>query len=176
MSKAQVSRWHKEFKDGRETVEDKDRSGRPSTSSSDENVSKVKELLESDHRLSLRLIAEELNMCKSTVHNIVTENLNMRKVCAKLVPKVLSDEQKQRRVDVCREMVEVVEGEADFFLFPKLKTALKGRRFDDFAAIQKAVTNSLKGISEADFQGAYESWKSRWQRCIDAQGDYFEEF
>ncbi|EZA60666.1 hypothetical protein X777_14272 [Ooceraea biroi] len=31
MSKAQIFRWHKTFKDGRESVEDEPRSGRPST-------------------------------------------------------------------------------------------------------------------------------------------------
>jgi histone-lysine N-methyltransferase SETMAR len=55
----------------------------------------------------------------------------------------------------------------DFFLFPKLKTTLLMTPFDDVAAIQKAVTTSLKGILEADFEGTYKSWKSRWQRCID---------
>jgi hypothetical protein len=57
-----------------------------------------------------------------------------------------------------------------------LKTTLKGHRFDDVATIQKAVTNSLKGTFEADFEGAFESWKSHWQRCVDAHGNYFEEF
>jgi len=40
---------------------------------------------------------------------------------------------------------------ADFFLFLELKTAIKSHRFDDVDDIQRAVTNSLKGISEADY-------------------------
>jgi len=94
--------WHKDFKDGRETVEDNDRSGYSSTSSSDENVSDVKELLDIDRRLSLRFIAEDLTMSNLTVHIIVTETLHLRKICAKLVSKMLSEEQKQRRVNVCQ--------------------------------------------------------------------------
>ena len=104
LSRAQVFRWFSEFKNGRETVEDMERSGRPSTSGLYENVAKVKNLLDSDRRLNWRLIAQHLNMCKTTVHKIISENLNM-KVCAKFVPKVLSDEQKKQRVDVSREML-----------------------------------------------------------------------
>jgi hypothetical protein len=33
-----------------------------------------------------------------TVRKILTEDLNMRKVCAKMVPKELTEEEKQRRV------------------------------------------------------------------------------
>jgi uncharacterized cysteine cluster protein YcgN (CxxCxxCC family) len=39
LSKAQVFRWHKAFKEGRENVEDEHHSGRPSTVKSDEKWS-----------------------------------------------------------------------------------------------------------------------------------------
>jgi hypothetical protein len=47
-----------------------------------------------DHRLSVRMIAEETGLNKNAVHGILTEHLHMRKFCAKLVPKNLSVEQK----------------------------------------------------------------------------------
>ena len=55
---------------------------------------KVRELLNNDRRLSVRLIAEELGLGQTTVFKLVTEDLMMRNVCAKLVAKVLTDEQK----------------------------------------------------------------------------------
>ncbi|UYV65064.1 hypothetical protein LAZ67_3003017 [Cordylochernes scorpioides] len=64
----------------------------------------------------------------------------------------------------------------DFFLFPKVKRCLKGHRFDDIPNIQRAVTKALTGITPTDYSGAYESWKTRWQRCVDAQGEFFEEY
>jgi hypothetical protein len=64
----------------------------------------------------------------------------------------------------------------DFFLFPKVKRCLKGHRFDDIPNIQRAVTKALTGITPTDYSGAYEAWKTRWQRCVDAQGEYFEEY
>ena len=53
-------------------------------------------------------------MAKTTVLRIVIEDLNMRKKCSKLVPKVLTDEQKDMRVFRCREMLEMYENDPIF--------------------------------------------------------------
>ncbi|UYV72598.1 hypothetical protein LAZ67_10000001 [Cordylochernes scorpioides] len=65
---------------------------------------------------------------------------------------------------------------SDFFLFPKVKRCLKGHRFDDIPNIQRAVTKALTGITPTDYSGAYEAWKTRLQRCVDTQGEFFEEY
>ncbi|XP_026333857.1 protein GVQW3-like [Hyposmocoma kahamanoa] len=114
LSESSVRKWHKMFRDGREEVTDEARSGRPSTSRTDENVDRVRQLLNEDRRQGVRLIAQTLNIAKSTVHRIVTEELHMRKVCAKLVPKVLTDEQKDLRVLRCRELLDLCERDPDF--------------------------------------------------------------
>ena len=51
-----------------------------------------------NRRLTLRSIEEQINIDRETVRKILTEDLDMRKVCAKMVPKELTEEQKQRRV------------------------------------------------------------------------------
>ena len=84
LSRAQVFRWHKSFLEGREHVEDEHRSGRPSTSTTDENIERVNTLVRSDRRLTLRMLSEQLNLNRFTVHQILTEHLHMRKVCAKM--------------------------------------------------------------------------------------------
>jgi len=90
-SSSQVFRWHMAFKDGRESNEDEQCAGRPSTSRNDNNVGRVKAVLDRDRRLNVRLIAEDIGLPKTDVHRIITEDLHMRKICAKLVPKNLSD-------------------------------------------------------------------------------------
>jgi hypothetical protein len=45
---------------------------------------------------------------------------------------------------------------ADFFLFPKVKLALKGERFSDISDIQRGVTKQVKGVSLQDFHHAFE--------------------
>ena len=53
LSRAQVFRWHKTFREGREGVEDEQRSGRPSTAHTSDNTEKVRAVLNSDRRLQL---------------------------------------------------------------------------------------------------------------------------
>lgn len=93
-----VNKWLKRFREGREDVKDDQRSGRPSTSSSEENVERIRGCVLKDRRLTVRMIAEELSIPKTIVHEILTEKLEMKKWCAKIVPKLLTPEQKARRI------------------------------------------------------------------------------
>ena len=47
-----------------------------------------------DRRLGVRAAAEEVNLDWESVRRILRKELNLRKVCAKMVPKVLSNEHK----------------------------------------------------------------------------------
>ena len=58
--KGQVFRWHKSFLEGREQVEDEPRTGRLSTSKTDDNVERVRSLVRSDRRLTLKMISSEI--------------------------------------------------------------------------------------------------------------------
>jgi hypothetical protein len=62
----------------------------------------------------------------------------------------------------------------DFALLPKLKTKLKGRRFETVSDIQRESQAVLDNIKENDFQGAFETWKKLLDHCIRSQGNYFE--
>ena len=87
MSRACAFEWHKRF---RESHGDQ-RSGRPVTSRTDSNIDRVKQLVRADSRLTIRMISEELSIGRDTVRKFLTENLKMRKLCAKMVPKILSE-------------------------------------------------------------------------------------
>jgi len=62
----------------------------------------------------------------------------------------------------------------DFFLFAKMKLKLKGWRFDSTEEIQTELQNAMKTLTRNDFQKCFLSWKSSWNRCGNAKGDYFE--
>jgi len=115
LSRTQVFRWHKSFLDGREQVEDEPHAGRPSTSKTEDNVERVRSLMRSDCQLTLRMISSELNLNRFTVHQILTQDLDMRKVCAKMVPKNLTTEQKASRRDVCLDLLDHLETKPEFF-------------------------------------------------------------
>ncbi|GFV15654.1 mariner Mos1 transposase [Trichonephila clavipes] len=101
----------KRFKDGRQDVEDDSRPGRPSTSKTDENVEKVACLIRSDRRLSIRAIAETVNINKECVRQILHDNLNMQKVCAKMVLKILTFEQQATRKNVSTDILDVIKND-----------------------------------------------------------------
>jgi len=52
------------------------------------------------------MISSELNLNRFTVHQILTQDLDMRNVCAKTVPKNLTPEQKANRRDVCLDLLD----------------------------------------------------------------------
>jgi predicted transcriptional regulator len=80
----------------------------------DENVDKARTLVRNDRRLSIRMITEELNVDKETVRQILTENLKMKKVCATMVPKNLSKDQKLNREETCQNVLVKTEEDPDF--------------------------------------------------------------
>ena len=75
----------------------------------------VRAVMAKDRRLSVRMIAEETGLDKSAVHRIVTDHLHVRKICAKLVPKNLSVEQKASRLEICQDLLGKLEIEPDLF-------------------------------------------------------------
>ena len=101
MKKTAVYKWVKRFSEGRESVTDEERSGRPATGRTKENIANVRQIVRENRRLTVRSIAEQVNIDRVTVMKILTEDFDMRKVCAKMVPRELTDEQKQRRVFSC---------------------------------------------------------------------------
>ncbi|XP_050934319.1 zinc finger protein 280D [Lates calcarifer] len=313
MSRARCFEWHSRFKRGRTSLEDNERSGRPSTSTTPENVQEIERLVRQNRRITIKEIADTVNVSFGTVHTILTSNLNMHRIAAKLMPRVLTPEQKQHRVEVCEDLYQqaqndptfmlriitggeswiyrydpeskqqslqrtgqqspgmkkvyqvrrvtksllivffdirgvvhhefIPQGETvnaefyctvlkrlrediqrkrpglwrdgnwvlhhdnapahsalrtreffgctntivaphpsyspdlapcDFFLFPKLKSKLKGHRLDTVEEIQNESQVVLDSLTEREFQEAFQAWQERWEQCITAQGDYFE--
>lgn len=96
--KSTVEKWFAKFKRGEMSTEDDTRSGRPKEAVTDENIKKVHKIIMNDRKLKLIEIAETLKISKERVGHIVHEYLDMRKLCAKWVPRELTIEQKFQRV------------------------------------------------------------------------------
>jgi hypothetical protein len=58
----------------------------------------------------------------------------------------------------------------DFFLFPRLKSIMKGARF----AIQERVTAVLRTIPKEAFADSFQKLYESCQQCVVKDGDYFE--
>ena len=93
MSQSNTFLLYKRFKDGRTSVDDDDeRSGQPSTSTTPENTAKVREAILTDHRQTIHDVCEIVELSYGTVQRILAGNLNMRRISARLVPRLLSDD------------------------------------------------------------------------------------
>lgn len=97
-----MRKWCREFKDGRTDVHDEQRSGRPSVS--DETIAKVEAEMLKDRRVTVRELCEMIpDVSKTTIHKILTDDLGYAKVCARWVPKMLTEDHKRQRVEAARE-------------------------------------------------------------------------
>lgn len=97
-----VCRWYKMFSEGREGVNDEERSGRPSTSTTDKILDEVTKIILANRRITVREVAEDLNISSFTNH------LSMRLVAVKLIPKLLNFDKKQHCINIANELLNSV--------------------------------------------------------------------
>jgi histone-lysine N-methyltransferase SETMAR len=74
------------------SVGDDERSGRPSTNTTPENIAKVREAILADHRQTMHDVCEIVGLSYGTLQHILVDNLNMRCISARFVPRLLSND------------------------------------------------------------------------------------
>ena len=97
-----IRKWVVAIREGKEDLEDEARSGRPVTATSQDVVQKVADAIHQYRRLTTRQLSEMVEVSHNSIYKVLTETLNKRKVCAKWVPHLLTDEQKVLRVTLCK--------------------------------------------------------------------------
>jgi hypothetical protein len=93
MSRIQVFRRFASFREGRESLEDDPRPGRPVSARSKENVEKARAIVMQDRRLTTRLLADCLGVGKETARQILERDLQKRNICSWFVPHSSTAEQ-----------------------------------------------------------------------------------
>ena len=77
----------------------------------DANIEKVRQLVCSNRRLTICVIGNEVGMDKETVCTILMDALGMQKVCAKMVPRLLAEEQKVQQLNACQDIFQQLEAD-----------------------------------------------------------------
>ena len=77
MAPRTIRKWVKRFKEGRQSTEDDQREGRPSTSTIKNQIEEVQRMVNDDPKIMIRTILRELNISLGSVISILHENLNM---------------------------------------------------------------------------------------------------
>ena len=109
MDRSLVFEWQKRFKEGREPVRDDEKCGRSREVRTPELVAQIRNFMNEDRRVSKETISIKFDVSVGAAHTINHEQLKMQNICAKFVPRVLSEEQKERRHNNSREMVEFID-------------------------------------------------------------------
>ena len=104
-----VAKCVTEFKDPERAFEDAPRIGRPSTITADENIEPVERTVMRDRQISIRRVAEELAIPKTTIHEIMNNHMGMKKVCTWWIPKLFTSIQRINRMDCCQELLQQSE-------------------------------------------------------------------
>jgi transposase len=94
LSYATVKNWVAQFKRGAFSTCDVPRPGRPKAVTTPEITDQIHELILEDRRISAKSITEQLGISCEWVGSIIHEDLDIRKLSMKWIPKCLNADQK----------------------------------------------------------------------------------
>ena len=108
--------WIEKFEHGRTSVKDKERAGRPSTSITDSNVEDARAMILENRQVTIDELANHFEISHGSAYDIIRNRLDFHKVCARWVPKQLTEEQKNNRVAICQCLLDRYANEGEAFL------------------------------------------------------------
>uniref|UniRef100_A0A8C4X9K6 Protein GVQW3-like n=1 Tax=Erpetoichthys calabaricus TaxID=27687 RepID=A0A8C4X9K6_ERPCA len=114
LKKTAVYDWFSQFKNGQETLENNPRSGRPPTSRNEEMIKQVRRLVRADRKITIAELEQEVGISRGSIHAILTENLEMRRVCAKFVLRLLTTDQMEFRMFVAGDLFQKSSQDSTF--------------------------------------------------------------
>jgi len=85
-----IKKWAAEFKRGRTSLEVDPHEGYPKNATTPEIIEQVHDMVLDDRRMKVREIAETIGVSKERVGYILHEELDMKKLCARWVPRLLT--------------------------------------------------------------------------------------
>jgi len=111
-----VKKWFTEFRCGRTSTSDAERSGRPKEVVTPEIVDKIHGMILDDRRIKVREVAEAVGISTERVHHILHEYLDMKKLSARWVPRLLTLDHKRNRVTISEECLAMFSRNPNEFL------------------------------------------------------------
>ena len=115
-SMATVKNWFNEFQRGRTSFFDEPRPGALKTATTEDNVTKIHDLVLADRRLKVREIAETVRISKDRVGHILHDILGMRKLSARWVPRLLTPDNKRNRETISEQCLTLFKRNLEEFL------------------------------------------------------------
>ena len=104
-----------EFRRERQSLEDEHRSGRPVDIVHDRNIKAVDDCVMANRRFSVHQIALTTGVSETFVKRILHECLDMTKVCARWVPRMLTDKMRQNWRAISADNLRLIEDNEEEF-------------------------------------------------------------
>jgi histone-lysine N-methyltransferase SETMAR len=101
-----IKKWAAEFKRGCTSLEDDTHEGCPKSATTLEIIEQVHDMVLDDWWMTVREIAETIGISKERVEYILHEELDMKKLCARWVPRLLTADQKCTRTKISEKCLE----------------------------------------------------------------------
>ena len=98
-----VTRWIREFRRGRQSLEDDHTSARPTTVTTLENAAIVEKIIRAEPSITFRELEDRSGIARTTLQRICENHLGVKKKLSRFVPHALTTEQKERRLEICRQ-------------------------------------------------------------------------
>jgi len=97
--------WFHKFKLGRTSVSDEERSGRRIQVTAEEMIEKIHGIVLNDRRINVREIVDIVGILHKRVLNNLHQQLEMKKLSARWVLRLLIVDQKRIRMDICKKVL-----------------------------------------------------------------------
>ena len=110
ITRQQIPDGLKKFKRGRSSLSDAPSSGRPKTAVTQINIDTVQKLIEEDPHVTYREFQASLGIGMSQIQKILHDELWVRKLISRWIPRLLTNEQKAARVAWCHTTLQRFNG------------------------------------------------------------------
>ncbi|EGI63180.1 Mariner Mos1 transposase [Acromyrmex echinatior] len=178
-----VFEWHKRFLEGRETLEDDKKSGRPISVRTPEMIEKVRDFVANDRNASLKMMEEALNISRETIRTILHEDLGKTKFVRIIL---LHDNARPHVAKPVKTYLETLKWEvlphppyspdiapSDYHLFRSLAHSLCEQKFTSYEDCTKWFDSWISSKDEQFFRRGIHSLPERWSKVVESDGKYF---